>query len=143
MADYPKVILKKNKVQVMVDYCLDEAIEFTVRQQTFPDTDFEVEMKISDIKSALQAGMFLRENRFEVEGMESSSNKSKKTSKKSSKSGSDEEEDNDEDNNFQEAEKNDVTASIDTVAEVTEEIENEAVLAGEDEEEQTQPGLEF
>lgn len=79
----PKVILKRAKIQVMVDYCLDQAMEFSVKQQDFPDTDWIVELNISDINLALQTGMFLRENRFEVEGLEAS--KPKKATKKAAK----------------------------------------------------------
>ncbi|MFW5886557.1 MAG: hypothetical protein ACOCUL_02255, partial [Bacteroidota bacterium] len=82
--EFPKVILKRNKIQTMVDYCLDETIEFTVRQQQFPDTDWEVEIKIDDIKPAVLLGMFLRENRFEIEGMEQQKNKKNGSSSKSS-----------------------------------------------------------
>ncbi len=81
--EFPKVILKRNKIQTMVDYCLDETIEFTVRQQQFPDTDWEVEIKIDDIKAAVMLGMFLRENRLELEGMETQKNNKKTPQPKS------------------------------------------------------------
>jgi hypothetical protein len=80
MAENPKVIVKKNKVQPIVDFCLDESIEFTVKKQAFPDNDFEVEFKIKEIKTALLAGMFLRENRLEIDGM--NAQQYKKNSKK-------------------------------------------------------------
>ena len=65
-SNVPKIILKKKQVQTMVDFCLDEGIEFGVKQQTFPDMDFEIEMKLKDMKVAILVGMFLRENRFEI-----------------------------------------------------------------------------
>jgi len=46
---------------VLVEYCLEESIEFSVKQQAFPDNDWEIEMKLKDLKSAVQLGMFLRE----------------------------------------------------------------------------------
>lgn len=66
----PKVILKKKQVPTIVDFCLEESIEFTVKQQTFPDTDWEIEMKMKDFKAAVLLGMFLRENRIDIDGID-------------------------------------------------------------------------
>jgi len=66
----PKVIIKKKQVSVLVDYCLEEAIEFSVKQQSFPDTDWEIEMKLKDFKAAVLLGMFLRENRIDIDGID-------------------------------------------------------------------------
>lgn len=74
MADnntFPKVILKKKQIPVIVDFCIEESIEFSVKQQTFPDTDWEVELRIKEIKTAILVGMFLRENRLEMDGIDS------------------------------------------------------------------------
>jgi len=67
---YPKVILKKKQISVLIDFCLDESIEFSVKQQTFPETDWEVELKLKDLKTAVVVGMFLRENRLDIEGID-------------------------------------------------------------------------
>jgi hypothetical protein len=75
-----KVVLKKKNIPVLVDFCLEESVEFNVKPQTFPDTDWEFTMKISDIKTAVVAGMFLRENRIEVSGVDQQ--KYKKQAKK-------------------------------------------------------------
>jgi hypothetical protein len=66
----PKVVLKKKQVPVLIDFCLEESIEFSVKQQTFPETDWEVELKLKDIKTAIVVGMFLRENKFDIEGID-------------------------------------------------------------------------
>jgi hypothetical protein len=65
-----KLILKRKNIQLLVDFCLDESLEFTLKPQTFPDTDWELNMKIADIKTAVAAGMFLRENRIDVNGID-------------------------------------------------------------------------
>jgi hypothetical protein len=65
-----KVILKKKNIPVLVDFCLEESVEFNVKPQTFPDTDWEFTMKISDIKTAVVAGMFLRENHIDLSGID-------------------------------------------------------------------------
>jgi hypothetical protein len=66
----PKVVLKKKQIPVIVDFCLDESVEFSVKQQIFPDTDWEVELKMKDFKSAVLLGMFLRENRIDIDGID-------------------------------------------------------------------------
>lgn len=76
-----KVVVKKKFVPVMVEFCMDESLEFSVKPQSFPDTDWEFTMKIAEIKTALLAGMFLRENRIDVSGIDQQ--KIKKTGKKS------------------------------------------------------------
>jgi hypothetical protein len=65
-----KVILKKKNIPLLVEFCLDESVEFMVKPQTFPDTDWEFTLKIADIKTAVVAGMFLRENRIEISGID-------------------------------------------------------------------------
>ncbi|MGC8824278.1 MAG: hypothetical protein ACP5PZ_06745 [Bacteroidales bacterium] len=73
MADnnmYPKVILKKKQIPVLIDFCLEESIEFSVRQQTFPETDWEVELRLKDYRTAVLVGMFLRENKMELDGID-------------------------------------------------------------------------
>jgi hypothetical protein len=66
----PKVVLKKKQIPVLVDFCLEESIEFSVKQQTFPETDWEIELKLKDIKTAILVGMLLRENKFDIEGID-------------------------------------------------------------------------
>lgn len=66
----PKVVLKKKQVPTIVDFCLEESIEFSVKQQTFPDTDWEIEMKMKDFRAAVLLGMFLRENRIDIDGID-------------------------------------------------------------------------
>ena len=65
-----KVVLKRKNIPLLVDFCLEESLEFTVKPQVFPDSDWEVTLKISEIKTAVVAGMFLRENRIEISGID-------------------------------------------------------------------------
>jgi hypothetical protein len=83
-----KVVLKKKNIPLLVDFCLEESVEFLVKPQTFPDNDWEFTMKISDIKTAVVAGMFLRENRIEISGIDQQ--KYKKPVKKGKEEDSDE-----------------------------------------------------
>lgn len=70
MSESIKVILKQKSVPVLVDFCLEEKIEFIVRPQAFPDTDWEFDLVVKDIKTAVMTGMYLRENRIEIAGNE-------------------------------------------------------------------------
>jgi hypothetical protein len=71
MSESIKIILKAKSIPVLVDFCLEEKIEFNVRPQDFPDTDWEFNLVIKDIKSGVITGMFLRENRIEIPGNDS------------------------------------------------------------------------
>lgn len=92
-----KLILKRKNIQLLVDFCLDESLEFTLKPQTFPDTDWELTVKITDIKTAVAAGMFLRENRIEVNGIDQQ--KFKKQAPKKTKEESDDKADEKEEKN--------------------------------------------
>ena len=80
MSESIKLILKNKSIPVLVDFCLEEKIEFNVKPQDFPDTDWEFSLIIKDIKSGVITGMFLRENRIEIPG--SDSQKGKKAAQK-------------------------------------------------------------
>jgi hypothetical protein len=88
MADnntYPKVILKKKQIPTLIDFCLEESIEFSVRQQAFPETDWEVELRLKDYRTAVLVGMFLRENKMELDGIDPQRYKKQATSASTSR----------------------------------------------------------
>lgn len=68
MSESIKLVLKQKSVSIIVEFCLEERIEFQVRPQGFPDNDWEVNLLVNDIKTAVTTGMFLRENRIEMPG---------------------------------------------------------------------------
>jgi len=70
MSEPIKVILKQKSIPVLVDFCLEEKIEFNVKPQAFPDTDWEFSLFVSDIKTGVMTGMFLRENRIDIAGID-------------------------------------------------------------------------
>lgn len=78
MSEAIKVILKSKSIPVVVDFCIEEKIEFNVRPQAFPDTDWEINLLVKDIKTAVFTGMFLRENRIDIAGNEQQQLKVKK-----------------------------------------------------------------
>jgi hypothetical protein len=78
MSEAIKVILKSKSISVVVDFCIEEKIEFSVRPQAFPDTDWEFNILVKDIKTAVLTGMFLRDNRIDIMGNEQQQQKLKK-----------------------------------------------------------------
>ena len=72
MSESIKVIMKQKSIPLLVDFCLEEKIEFSVNPQAFPDNDWEINLMVKDIKTAVLTGMFLRENRIDVAGNEPS-----------------------------------------------------------------------
>ncbi|MBN2813176.1 MAG: hypothetical protein JXQ80_03805 [Bacteroidales bacterium] len=70
MSESIKLVVKQKSIPTLVDFCLEEKIEFIVRPQAFPDTDWEFNLMVKDIKTAVLTGMFLRENRLDVAGNE-------------------------------------------------------------------------
>ena len=68
--DKPKLVVKKKNMQPVIDYCLENAVEFAVKHKPLPDDEWEIELNITTIKKAIQLGMFLRENRLYPLGME-------------------------------------------------------------------------
>ncbi|MBN1145109.1 MAG: hypothetical protein JXA72_11835 [Bacteroidales bacterium] len=83
MSEAIKVILKQKSIPVLVDFCIEEKIEFNVRPQAFPDTDWEFNLMVKDIKTAVTTGMFLRENRIDIAGNEQPKPKKPVATKKS------------------------------------------------------------
>ena len=82
MNDLFKVIVKKKVVPIIVEFCLEESLEVIIKPQAFPDVDWDVTLKISDIKKAVEVGVFLRENRIDVAGFDPQKNKKPATLKK-------------------------------------------------------------
>lgn len=70
MAEERTVIHSKRKnLQVLIDYCLDQKLSFSVSPRTIAIDEFEVGIEISSIRMAIALGMFAKENKYEVAGL--------------------------------------------------------------------------
>lgn len=69
METNPTVTVKRKNIQTVIDYCLDSKVEFTVKHKKTND-EFDVEFIIENITRAIAFGMFLRENRMTINGLE-------------------------------------------------------------------------
>jgi hypothetical protein len=66
--DKPTVTVKKKNIQSLIDYCIENRIDFTVKSKSSPD-DFDVEFIITNTKKAIALGMCLKELRIELNGL--------------------------------------------------------------------------
>ena len=64
----PSVTVKKKNIQTILDYCLDTKQEFTVLPKAGTD-EWNIEINITEINTAISFGMFLRENKIEANGV--------------------------------------------------------------------------
>lgn len=82
--ELPTVLIKRRNIQTIFDYCLDNKIEFSVKEKPFTVEEFEVVLQIEEIKQAIAFGIFARESKIEVIGVNDKQTTQSKTSRKSS-----------------------------------------------------------
>lgn len=69
MSEKPKVVVKVKHMPLILDYCIENKLKFSASPRLTPD-EWEFELGITDIMGAVALGMFLRENRLEMLGMQ-------------------------------------------------------------------------
>lgn len=74
-SDKPKVIVKSKNIQTLIDYCIEQKIEFTVSPRTIANDEWEIDVNVKEIKKAIVFGMFLKENKFDLYGFEETAKK--------------------------------------------------------------------
>lgn len=62
----PTVTVKRKNVQSLIEYCIENKIDFTLRSKS--NDDFDVEFIITNTKKAIALGMCLKELRLELNG---------------------------------------------------------------------------
>lgn len=67
MQENPSVIVKRKNIQVVLDYCLDNKIEFKAAPRDMPE-EWDIEFSVNDIMKAINLGMFLKENKLDLAG---------------------------------------------------------------------------
>lgn len=63
----PTVTVKKKNAQSLIEYCIENKIDFTLRSKSSND-DFDVEFIITNTKKAIALGMCLKELKLELNG---------------------------------------------------------------------------
>jgi len=76
MHENPSVIVKRKNIQSLLDYCLENKIEFKAAPRDMPE-EWDVEFSVTDIMKAINLGMFLKENKLDLAGFGSMSSPQK------------------------------------------------------------------
>lgn len=66
--NHPFVAVKKKNIQLLLDYCLENKIEFTVTPKN--SEEFKVIFGLKDFNTAIALGMCLRELKLEFNAIE-------------------------------------------------------------------------
>ena len=69
-SDKPIAYIKRNKLFELIEFCLDNKIDFAVTEKTVGIDEYEVTLDITQVKKAIQFGIYVRENRIELAGMQ-------------------------------------------------------------------------
>jgi len=64
----PTVTVKKKNASSLIEYCIENKIDFTVRSRSSND-EMDVEFIIEDTKKAIALGMCLKELKMELNGL--------------------------------------------------------------------------
>ena len=66
MNDKTRILAKTRNIQIIIDNCLLQKTEFTAIPKSSNSDDWEVELNIKSISKALEWGMFIKSNKFEI-----------------------------------------------------------------------------
>jgi hypothetical protein len=68
--DKPIILTKRKNIQVVIDYCIEQKISFSASPRAISIDEWEIELNITTIKGAIALGIFVKENKLELYGME-------------------------------------------------------------------------
>ena len=68
--DKPTVSVKKKNLSSLIEYCIENKIDFLLKSRSASGDDFDMEFQISDTKKAIALGMCLKELRLELNGLQ-------------------------------------------------------------------------
>jgi len=67
--DKPIILTKRKNIQTVLDYCVDQKLSFSANPRAISIDEWEIELNITSIKSAIALGIFVKENKLEIYGM--------------------------------------------------------------------------
>ena len=82
----PTVSVKKKNLLPLIEYCIENKIDFTLTSRSSQGDDFDVEFIITNPKKAIALGMCLKELKLELNGLQVTPVAAIKASKKPSTS---------------------------------------------------------
>jgi hypothetical protein len=68
--DKPIILTKRKNIQLVIDYCIEQKISFNASPRAISIDEWEIELNITTIKGAIALGIFVKENKLELYGME-------------------------------------------------------------------------
>lgn len=64
----PSVNVKRKNISLLMEYCVENKIEFSVKPLISRSEEFEMDFTVSNNKTAVALGMYLKELRIELNG---------------------------------------------------------------------------
>src|SRR4051812_46485478 len=64
----PSVNVKRKNISAVMEYCVENKIEFSVKPLISRSEEYEVDFEVSNTKTAVALGMYLKELRLELNG---------------------------------------------------------------------------
>lgn len=83
----PTVSVKKKNLLPLIEYCIENKIDFTLTSRSAQSDDYDVEFIITNPKKAIALGMCLKELKLELNGLQVTPVAAIKASKKPAASG--------------------------------------------------------
>lgn len=80
----PSVSIKRKNIHSLIDYCLENKLEFTIKPRISGVEEWDIEFHITSIKTAVALGMFLHEVKVELNGFHANPTLAVSKSKKAS-----------------------------------------------------------
>jgi hypothetical protein len=78
----PTVTVKKKNLSTLIEYCIENRIDFTLKSRSANADDFDIEFNVTNTQKAIALGMCLKELKLELNGMNVTSVNTIKASKK-------------------------------------------------------------
>jgi hypothetical protein len=85
----PTVSVKKKNLLPLIEYCIENKIDFTLTSRSAQSDDYDVEFIITNPKKAIALGMCLKELKLELNGLQVTPVAAIKASKKPAANGKD------------------------------------------------------
>jgi hypothetical protein len=64
----PSVSVKKRNIQSLIEFCIENKIDFSVKSKAADD--FDIEFLLNDTRKAIALGMCLKELKLEINGLQ-------------------------------------------------------------------------
>lgn len=67
--DNPTINVKKKQVQFLVEFCIENRIDFTIKSKSESNEEFMIEFLPNNMNKAVALGMCLKEMKLELNGL--------------------------------------------------------------------------